>query len=132
MVAATGVRAQLVDGRDVLAVRATAEELLETVRSGEPAFMECAVFRVRPHSIADPDYRYRPRGAGDEWLQTNDPIVNLAQALEPVAADKVRAIDDEVIKLVDESLAEAERASQTPAVKARVNIYATEELEELD
>ena len=131
MVAATGVRAQFVDGRDALAVKAATEELLETVRGGEPAFMECAVFRVRPHSIADPDYRYRPKGAGDEWLQTNDPIVNLARALEPVEPDKVKDIDNEVTQLVSESLQQAEAAPQTPASQARVNIYATGELEQL-
>jgi TPP-dependent pyruvate/acetoin dehydrogenase alpha subunit len=86
---------------------------------------------VRPHSIADPDYRYRPKGAGDEWLQTNDPIVNLAQALEPVASDQVKAIDDEVTDSVAAALEEAQQAVQTPAARARVNIYATEELEQL-
>jgi TPP-dependent pyruvate/acetoin dehydrogenase alpha subunit len=65
MVAATGVESRVVDGRDELAVRDAAEELLDHVRGGHPAFMECAVFRVRPHSIADPDYRYRPKNAGD-------------------------------------------------------------------
>lgn len=131
MVAATGVRARLVDGRDALGVKAATDEMLETVRAGEPAFLECAVFRVRPHSIADPDYRYRAKGAGDEWLRTNDPIVNLAQALEPVASDQVKAIDDEVTSSVGAALEEAEQAAQTPAAHARVNIYATEELERL-
>jgi TPP-dependent pyruvate/acetoin dehydrogenase alpha subunit len=131
MVAATGVRSLFVDGRDALRVKAATEELLETVHSGEPAFMECAVFRVRPHSIADPDYRYRPKGAGDAWLETNDPIVNLARALEPLAPAEVRTIDDEVKKLVDASLEEAEGAKQTPTTRARANIYTTKELEQL-
>jgi TPP-dependent pyruvate/acetoin dehydrogenase alpha subunit len=131
MVAATGVRARLVDGRDALAVKRASAELLETVRAGEPAFLECVVFRVRPHSIADPDYRYRPKGAGDEWLQSNDPIVNLAHALDGVAADEVKAIDDEVTSAVSAALEEAESARQTPAGNARVNIYATGELERL-
>ena len=81
MVEATGVESRAVDGRDVLAVREAAEELLAHVREGRPAFMECIVFRVRPHSIADPDYRYRPSDAGAEWMKTNDPIENLRRAL---------------------------------------------------
>jgi TPP-dependent pyruvate/acetoin dehydrogenase alpha subunit len=131
MVAATGVRSLFVDGRDVLAVRDGAAELLDTVRAGAPAFMECAVFRVRPHSIADPDYRYRPKGAGDEWLARNDPIVNLRRSLEPVAAEKADAIDDEVTQLVNASLEEAEAATRTAPSRARVNIYSTQELEQL-
>jgi TPP-dependent pyruvate/acetoin dehydrogenase alpha subunit len=131
MVAATGVRSLFVDGRDPLAVKEAAEDLMQTVRSGAPAFMECAVFRVRPHSIADPDYRYRPREAGEEWLETNDPIVNLRRALEPSAADELSAIDDEVTLTVAASLEEAQAATQTPPTRARVGIYSTPELEQL-
>lgn len=130
MVAATGVKSLFVDGRDVLAVKAATEELLKIVRDGQPAFMECGVFRVRPHSIADPDYRYRARGAGEEWLATNDPIVNIRTALEPSAGDELAAVDEEVLELVGMSLQEAEAAAQTPAGRARVNIYSGEELEQ--
>jgi TPP-dependent pyruvate/acetoin dehydrogenase alpha subunit len=131
MVGATGVRSLFVDGRDALAVRDGAEELLETVRAGAPAFMECAVFRVRPHSIADPDYRYRPKGAGEEWLATNDPIVNFSRALAATASDDVKAIDDEVTRLVGAALEAAQDATQTPATRARTNIYSAQELEQL-
>ena len=77
MVEATGVESRAVDGRDVLAVRKAAHELLAHVREGRPAFLECIVFRVRPHSLSDPDYRYRAHDAGAEWMKTNDPIENL-------------------------------------------------------
>jgi hypothetical protein len=43
----------------------------------------------------------------------------------------VKAIDDEVTSAVSAALEEAESARQTPAGNARVNIYATEELERL-
>jgi TPP-dependent pyruvate/acetoin dehydrogenase alpha subunit len=131
MVAASGVRSLFVDGRDALAVKDAATHLLETVRDGAPAFMECAVFRVRAHSIADPDYRYRPKDAGHDWLVTNDPIANLRRSLEPVASDRVEAIDDQVATLIKTSLEEAEGAIQTPPVRARANIYSTRELEQL-
>jgi TPP-dependent pyruvate/acetoin dehydrogenase alpha subunit len=130
MVEATGVVSRLVDGRDVLAVRQATEELLETVRGGTPAFMECAVFRVRPHSIADPDYRYRAKGAGDEWLKTNDPIANLHTILEPSAAAELATIDAEVTQTVEAALQTAEAAEQTPANDARSNLYTTRELQE--
>jgi TPP-dependent pyruvate/acetoin dehydrogenase alpha subunit len=129
MVSATGVRSVFVDGRDALAVKAATEDLVATVRAGMPAFMECGVFRVRPHSIADPDYRYRPKDAGQGWLQTNDPILILRRALEPSAADQLKAIDEEVPKSVAAALEAAETAAQTPSTEARVNIYSTSELE---
>jgi TPP-dependent pyruvate/acetoin dehydrogenase alpha subunit len=112
-----------------LAVRAAAEDLLEHVRNGQPAFLECAVFRVRPHSIADPDYLYRPKGAGEEWLKTNDPIDNLHRALSPSASSDLDRIDAEVAEQVEAALAAAEAAAQTPASDALANRYATPELE---
>jgi TPP-dependent pyruvate/acetoin dehydrogenase alpha subunit len=129
VVAATGVESRAVDGRDVLSVHAAAEELLEHVRGGRPAFLECAVFRVRPHSIADPDYRYRPKGAGDEWMQTNDPIARLRGQLESSASDELDRIDGEVKEQIDAALAAAEAAPQTSADKAILNRYATQELQ---
>jgi TPP-dependent pyruvate/acetoin dehydrogenase alpha subunit len=130
IVEATGVESRTVDGRDVLAVRAAAEELLTRVREGRPAFMECVVFRVRPHSIADPDYRYRARDAGAEWMKTNDPIDNLRRALASSAADELDRIDNEVKEQVEAALAAAEAAEQTPASAALDHRYATPELQQ--
>jgi TPP-dependent pyruvate/acetoin dehydrogenase alpha subunit len=129
MVEATGVEARFVDGRDVLAVREAAAELVERVRAGRPAFMECGVFRVRPHSIADPDYRYRPKGAGDEWLKTNDPIENLHRVLAPRASRELDEIDSEVERVIEAALASADAAETTPASEARARLYATPELD---
>lgn len=130
MVAATGVESRAVDGRDVLGVYAAAQELIEHVRSGRPAFMECTVFRVRPHSIADPDYRYRPKGAGEEWMQTNDPVARLHAALGSAASDDLDRIDAEVKEQVDTALAAAEAAPQTSVDNALVHRYTTQELQD--
>lgn len=130
VVAATGVESRAVDGRDVLTVYEATTELLEHVRGGNPAFMECAVFRVRPHSIADPDYRYRPKGAGEEWMQTNDPIARLHGALEASSSDELDRIDAEVKEEVDAAIAAAEAAPQTSADNALLHRYATQELQD--
>lgn len=131
MVEATGMKSRFTDGRDVLSVRDAAEDLLAHVRKGQPAFLECAVFRVRPHSIADPDYRYRAKGAGEEWLKTNDPIENLHRALAASASSELERIDAEVAEQVETALAAAEAAEQTPASDALANRYATPELDGL-
>jgi TPP-dependent pyruvate/acetoin dehydrogenase alpha subunit len=128
MVEATGVESRAVDGRDVRAVHAAAQELLVHVRAGQPAFMECIVFRVRPHSLSDPDYRYRPSDAGAEWMKTNDPIENLRRALG--SNGDVERIDAEVAAEVEAALAAAEAAEQTPASNALANRYATPDLED--
>jgi TPP-dependent pyruvate/acetoin dehydrogenase alpha subunit len=125
MVSATGVTARFVDGRDVMAVRKEAEELVEQVRTGRPAFMECAVFRVSPHSISDPDYRYRPKDAGVEWLKTNDPIANLRRALGSSTEAELAAIDAEVERAIEAALNAAEEADPTPTGDAKSFVYAT-------
>ena len=129
MVEATGVESRAVDGRDVLAVRKAALELVAHVREGRPAFLECIVFRVRPHSLSDPDYRYRAHDAGAEWMKTNDPIENLRRALTPGSADALERIDAAVAAEVEAALAAAEAAEQTPLANALAHRYSTPELD---
>ena len=131
IVGATGIPSRYVDGRDVLAVSANMQELVESVRqSARPAFLECGVFRVRPHSLSDPDYRYRPKAAGKEWLASNDPIVNLRQRLEPLRLSELNAIDAEVSSLVTAALAQAEEGELSPTSTAKAYVYTTTTLTE--
>jgi TPP-dependent pyruvate/acetoin dehydrogenase alpha subunit len=129
IVAATGMASRFVDGRDVLEVLNTMSSVVEIVReSGRPAFVECGVFRVRPHSLSDPDYRYRPRDSGEEWLRVNDPVARLRQRLELDHGSLLDAIDGEIEARVRDAVRLAEAAPQTAAAAARENIYATAEL----
>ena len=83
-VAAGGVRSAFADGRDVEDVNQAAELLVAYAReTGSPAFIECALYRVRPHSVSDADYRYRPKEAGADWLARNDPLARTRRALDP-------------------------------------------------
>jgi TPP-dependent pyruvate/acetoin dehydrogenase alpha subunit len=130
MVAATGMTSRYVDGRDVMQVAWETKRLVSDIRrSGVPAFLECGVYRVRPHSVSDADYRYRPRDAGTAWLASNDPIVNLRQALGPSAAKELDVIEAEVSALIASELASAESDEQTPETEARLNVYSMPELE---
>lgn len=128
MVAATGMRSEFVHGRDADAVLRLAHELVGYVREGQPAFLECEVYRVRPHSLSDADYRYRPKEAGAEWLEANDPIARLRAVLEPVAAEALGPIEAEVIAAVADAGADAEAAERTDPSEAVSHIYATEAL----
>jgi TPP-dependent pyruvate/acetoin dehydrogenase alpha subunit len=125
------MESRYVDGRDVLAVVEVMTALVERSRvEGQPAFLECGVFRVKPHSLSDPDYRYRERGAGDAWLTVNDPIVLLRSKLETDYRAELDAIDGEVETLVRDAVARAEAAPPTPRQAATANVYATPELDD--
>lgn len=122
MVAATGMLSHFVDGRDVLAVHAAAEDLVSEVRKGRPAFLECAVFRVRAHSLSDPEYRYRAKESGSRWLESNDPIVRMRDRLGP---SDVEGIDAEVDRQVAEAREEAQAMEPAQPASALNGAYAT-------
>lgn len=127
LVAATGMLSRVVDGRDVLAVHEVAEELIGLVREGRPAFLECTVYRVKAHSVSDAEYRYRPKGSGEDWLAANDPIARVRQRLEPEFAAELGTIDRDVQDIIGDAKGAA--AAQPPAdpATAFTNVYATAE-----
>lgn len=69
-----------VDGMDVLAVRAVAQEAVERARAGEgPTLIEALTYRFRGHSLADPD-ELRSKEEKEAWF-SRDPIKKLAAYL---------------------------------------------------
>ena len=129
-VAATGVKARYIEGHDVLAIANGVQELVDEVRrTRQPAFLECGLYRVRPHSVSDADYRYRAKDAGTSWLAANDPVAHLRRSLEPDHGAALDAIDMEVDDEIALALQVAEEAEATPASVARANLYATPALE---
>jgi pyruvate dehydrogenase E1 component alpha subunit len=58
---AAGFVGEQVDGNDVIAVRAAADEAIAAARSGEgPRFIEAITYRLGDHTTADDAGRYRP------------------------------------------------------------------------
>ncbi|MGK9167694.1 pyruvate dehydrogenase (acetyl-transferring) E1 component subunit alpha [Inquilinus limosus] len=58
---AAGFLGEQVDGNDVIAVRAAAEEAIETARTGGgPRLIEAVTYRLGDHTTADDAARYRP------------------------------------------------------------------------
>jgi TPP-dependent pyruvate/acetoin dehydrogenase alpha subunit len=98
-----------VDGMDVWAVRATAEEAVERIRSGSgPVFVEARTYRFVGHSRSDPG-KYRPEGELDEW-KLRDPLVVAEKRLTAelgASADQLRQVAEEV----EQELAEVEQAA---------------------
>ena len=81
--AAFGIRAESVDGQDVLGVYERAAQLVERARSGGgPAFLLCNTYRYRGHHVGDVSREYyRPKKEEQQWITERDPIKHLAEWL---------------------------------------------------
>jgi TPP-dependent pyruvate/acetoin dehydrogenase alpha subunit len=103
------VHAVAVDGMDLWAVRAAAEDAVRRVRAGDgPVFVEARTYRFVGHSRSDPG-KYRPEGELDEWKQ-RDPLL----VAETRLRDEYRATTDQLQQVGDEveqELAEVERSA---------------------
>ena len=126
VVTAMKVRAEFVDGRDPIKVYEAATELVDYVRTGRPAFLEVAVYRVKAHSVNDADYRYRPKDEGAEWLSEFDPIDNLRTRISP---DRQGEIERAVGSVIAEALEAASNGPSPDQGDALRGIYATEGLD---
>ncbi|MDE3089161.1 MAG: thiamine pyrophosphate-dependent dehydrogenase E1 component subunit alpha [Chloroflexota bacterium] len=73
---AFGIRGKQVDGQDVRAVHAIAQELVTRTRSGEgPAFFLCNTYRYRGHHVGDINRTYyRSKEEEQEWMTHRDPL----------------------------------------------------------
>lgn len=76
---AIGIKAEIVDGNDLVAVDETARDLIGEARQGTPRFLLARTYRLTGHTSADAA-PYRPREEVEErWL--NDPIENVRRML---------------------------------------------------
>jgi acetoin:2,6-dichlorophenolindophenol oxidoreductase subunit alpha len=80
---AFGVHSEAVDGQDVRAVFATANQLVERARSGEgPAFLVCNTYRYHGHHVGDINREYyRSKQEEQHWRTERDPLKLLADWL---------------------------------------------------
>jgi TPP-dependent pyruvate/acetoin dehydrogenase alpha subunit len=75
-----GIETSVVDGMDVIAVRAEAEKAVAACREkAGPVLLECKTYRFTGHSRSDAK-GYRTRDEEAEW-QERDPIVRLGREL---------------------------------------------------
>jgi TPP-dependent pyruvate/acetoin dehydrogenase alpha subunit len=110
---AHGAPGELIDGNDVLAVRAAADVAVARARDGGgPTLLECETYRWSGHYVGDPE-RYRTPEEVADW-KAKDPIVQLRERLDGEAdGEQLDAIEQEVRGAVE---AAAERAAAgTPA-----------------
>lgn len=75
------IAAESVDGMDVVAVEAATRRAVHAVReSRKPYFLECRTYRLRPHSMFDPQL-YRDKTEVEKW-RSHEPITRFKSWLE--------------------------------------------------
>jgi len=106
---AFGIEARAVDGQDVRAVLAAAEELVERARRGDgPSFLVCNTYRFHGHHVGDVDRAYyRAREEEDAWQADRDPLAVYGAWLAEQGfadADALGAIEDEARAVVEDGV----------------------------
>ncbi len=103
-----------VDGMDVLAVRAVAQEAIARARAGEgPTLIEALTYRFRGHSLADPD-ELRSKEEKEYWL-TRDPIKKFKSYLiDQNLADEeeLKAIERKIQDVINDAVQFAESSPE--------------------
>ncbi|MEF3367763.1 pyruvate dehydrogenase (acetyl-transferring) E1 component subunit alpha [Methylocystis sp. 9N] len=103
--AAFAIPGKQIDGMDVRAVKAAAEEALEWCRSGKgPYLIEAQTYRYRGHSMSDPA-KYRSKEEVQKMREEHDPIeqVRLRLIADGVSEDELKKIDANARKIVAEA-----------------------------
>ncbi len=114
--ASFGIPGAQVDGMDILAVKAAAEEAAERCRAGlGPYILEMKTYRYRGHSMSDPA-KYRDKEEVSKVRKESDPIDNLRDKLIAAkTADEATLKDiDKDIKAIVTAAAEFAQASEEP------------------
>ena len=115
---AYGIKSEIVDGMDVMAVRDSAIRAMEYCRSGKgPYILEMKTYRYRGHSMSDPA-KYRTRDEVEKIRKNSDPIENIKELLAKngLNEDEIKNIDSE-IKVTIAEAAKFAQESPEPSVE---------------
>ena len=112
---AYGIPGHEVDGMDVVAVHAKAEELVRQVRGGDgPVILEAMTYRYRGHSMSDPA-KYRTKEEVQEMRERHDPIDLLRKVIVDQGAateDDFKRLDKEIRDMVNDAARFAQDAPE--------------------
>lgn len=120
------MRAQIVDGNDVLAVFESAREAAARARAGEgPTFLEYKTYRHRGHSRSDPA-KYRPEEEVKAWL-ARDPLTVARRRLVDEGTSTDADLDrvDAAVEAEVEAAVERARSDPWPELtEVTTHVYA--------
>jgi pyruvate dehydrogenase E1 component alpha subunit len=122
-----GIPGRQVDGMDVLAVRAAAEEATDHARSGKgPIILEMMTYRYRGHSMSDPA-KYRSREEVAKMREQRDAIDQLRKHILEGGHAKdeyLKAIDNEVKAVITEAAEFAQNSPEPDPSELYTDVYA--------
>lgn len=125
--AAYGMPGVAVEGNDVLAVKAVAEEAIQRARAGGgPTLLECRTYRTRPHAEGMGDFTYRTRETVEAWKE-RCPLRTLRERLTReghITAAEFDAVDAEIAAEVEAADAAARHAPWPEPTSATRHVYA--------
>ncbi len=105
-----------IDGMDVLGVLQATQEVLEKTRAdSQPRFVEAVSYRVKGHSVVDPD-KYRSDEEKQKWLGS-DPVKLFESRLREAkvaSAEELRSIQEQAQQRVEEAVAFADESASPP------------------
>ena len=124
---AFGIPGEVVDGMDVLAVKAAGEKAVAHCRAGDgPYILEVKTYRYRGHSMSDPA-KYRTREEVQKMREERDAIEHVRELLLQgghAGEDDLKAIDKDIKDIVNQA-AEFSKQSPEPALdELWTDIYA--------
>ena len=118
---AYGIKSEIVDGMDIIAVRDAAIRAIEYCRSGKgPYILEMKTYRYRGHSMSDPA-KYRTRDEVEKIRKTSDPIENIKILLNKMG------VEDKTLKDIDvkikSKIADAAKFAQDSPEPSETELY---------
>ncbi|MEP6756155.1 MAG: pyruvate dehydrogenase (acetyl-transferring) E1 component subunit alpha [Chthonomonadales bacterium] len=127
---AHGINGEKVDGMDYFAVQEVVSRVLKHMReTQEPYFLEMNCYRFVGHGVGDDNTQgykfYRTEEEFNKWKE-RDPIVKLGDFLHKkgwLDNDGAEAIDQEALRIVDESIEFAEASPEPPLDSLYENVY---------
>ncbi len=109
---AYGIAGVQVDGNDILAVYAAADEAVKRARSGAGAtLIECVTYRMAVHTTADDPKRYRTDAEVEEWRR-KDPITRFQAYLTAKGLLTAQAVESAEAAVQAEIQAAVDRAER--------------------
>jgi pyruvate dehydrogenase E1 component alpha subunit len=105
-----------VDGNDILAVYAAAEEAVQRARTGGgPTLIECVTYRVAMHTTADDPTRYRSDEEVEKWSQ-RDPLPRFQKYLLDkglLSEEKRLEVESAIMEEIQTAIDGAEKQMET-------------------
>jgi len=123
---AFGMPGEKVDGTDFFAVYEAVGEAVQRARDGGgPSAVEAKALRYYGHFEGDPQL-YRAKDEVKKLRETSDPIdkfISRVTGSGQLSMDEVKAIDSEILAMLDEKVAAAKAAPAPPAEALYTDVY---------